>query len=107
MPHIIEAEQGDSISGKISRAEVAQVISQALDMPAASGKGCIMYAACGSVHQSSLRHAPKTIQQSLSGRKSIPLLAANFVCSVPFGQTQCMAELHSQTGPFIPELVCT
>ena len=50
MPHIIEAGQGDSISGKISRAEVAQVISQALEMPAAAGKGCIMYAACCNVH---------------------------------------------------------
>ena len=50
MPHIIEAEQGDSISGKISRAEVAQVISQALEMPAAAGKGCPMFAACRNVH---------------------------------------------------------
>lgn len=51
MPHIIEADQGDSISGKISRAEVAQVISQALEMPAAAGKGCIACAACCNVHQ--------------------------------------------------------
>lgn len=33
----LEARQGDAISGKVSRAEVAQVVAQALESPAAAG----------------------------------------------------------------------
>ena len=34
---LLEARQGDAISGKISRAEVAQVVTQALSTPLAAG----------------------------------------------------------------------
>ena len=60
MPHIIEAEQGDSISGKISRAEVAQVMSQALEMPAAAGKGLhYVHAGCRNAHHDTLQQAQR------------------------------------------------
>ena len=94
MPPIIEAEQGDSISGKVSRAEVAQVISQALEMPAAAGKDCLVYAPCRNVHQCSPRHPPKTVQHFPKDTSAITCSRAiKNVHSLPFAQSQCLAEL--------------
>jgi len=43
-PFLLEASQGDRVSGKISRAEVADVIVAALGTPAATGrKSCCQW----------------------------------------------------------------
>lgn len=44
---LLEARQGDAISGKVSRAEVAQIVANALGNPCAAGVLSVLVALLG------------------------------------------------------------
>ncbi len=88
-PFLLEASQGDRISGKITRAEVASLVSAALNTPASVGAGPLPAPACmDAVEPPACRPRKRGSQSHARRSEALPLGPVRVVVPCPYQLTQ-------------------